>query len=90
MYALWRCRSSYSKCRLVTWAGYVMLCLCVHEAYVIWDDARDVSSYDRKVYYIGLCVTDIGFGQSTKHFRNGEHHLLSSMSSGEHPLRVGT
>ena len=25
-----------------------------------------------------------------KHFRNSEHHLLSSMSSGEHPLRVGT
>ena len=25
-----------------------------------------------------------------KHFRNSEHHLLSSMSSGEHPLRVGS
>ena len=25
-----------------------------------------------------------------KHFRNSEHHLLSSMSSGEHPLRVDT
>ena len=25
-----------------------------------------------------------------KQFRNSEHHLLSSMTSGEHPLRVGT
>ena len=29
---LWRCRSPCSQCRLVTWAGYAMLCLCVHEA----------------------------------------------------------
>ena len=32
---LHRCRSLYSRCRLVTWAGYVMyvmLWLCVHAA----------------------------------------------------------
>ena len=35
------------------------------------------------------CVTDIGFGSIRQTLRNIEHHLLDSMSPGEHPLRVG-
>ena len=37
-----------------------------------------------------MSVTDIGFGSIRQTLRNIEHHLLDSMSPGEHPLRVGT
>ena len=48
------------------------------------------------VIFIDACfckvhsVTDIGFGSIRQTLRNIEHHLLNSMSPGEHPLRVGT
>ena len=39
---------------------------------------------------IGYYVMDIGFGSIRQTLRTIEHHLLDSMSPGEHPLRVGT
>ena len=46
------------------------------------------TTYDES--HIIVYVTDIGFGSIRQTLRNSEHHLLNSMSSEEHPLRVGT
>ena len=44
---------------------------------------------DRSIFVMSIC-NRYGIWIINKHFRNSEHHLMSSMSSGEHPLRVGT
>ena len=50
---------------------------------------RRHATLSHKIQYIHEC-NGYKIWIVNKHFRNSEHHLLSSMSSGEHPLRVGT